>query len=166
MSHDQEGQMAIAYKLTTLDNLDGSQTSVSGNNPQGGLIMDAAGNLFGTTSAGGAFGDGTVFEIAWNAVLATFNNASGFQSVTSLTLDAAGNLIGTAAFGGTNFSGTVFEIAKTGTGYAKTPTTMTNFNGANGSLPHGGLTADAAGNLFGATAQGGANNNASSPLTI
>src|ERR1700730_5412460 len=63
MSHDQEGQMAIAYKLTTLDNLDGSQTSVSGNNPQGGLIMDAAGNLFGTTSAGGAFGDGTVFEI-------------------------------------------------------------------------------------------------------
>jgi uncharacterized repeat protein (TIGR03803 family) len=95
--------------------------------------MDAAGNLFGTTSAGGAFGDGTVFEIAWNgssyasapAVLATFNNASGFHSVSSLTLDAAGNLIGTAAFGGTNFSGTVFEIAKTGTGYAKTPTTMT-----------------------------------------
>jgi autotransporter passenger strand-loop-strand repeat protein/uncharacterized repeat protein (TIGR03803 family) len=169
MSHDWEGQMAIAYNLTTLDNFDGSQTSVSGNNPQDGLIMDAAGNLFGTTSAGGVFGDGTVFEIAWNGssyastptVLASFNNASGFHSVSSLTLDAAGNLIGTAALGGTNFSGTVFEIAKTSTGYAHTPTTITNFNGANGSLPYGGLTADAAGNLFGATAQGGANNNGS-----
>jgi autotransporter passenger strand-loop-strand repeat protein/uncharacterized repeat protein (TIGR03803 family) len=165
MSHDQEGQMAVAYKLTTLDNLDGSQTSVSGNNPQGGLIMDAAGNLFGTTSAGGAFGDGTVFEIAWNgssyasapAVLATFNNASGFHSVSSLTLDAAGNLIGTAAFGGTNFSGTVFEIAKTSTGYASA-TTIASFptNASNAPFfPVDNLIIDAAGNLFGTTEFGG-----------
>src|SRR5260370_30536300 len=65
--------------------------------------MDAAGNLFGTTSSGGANGDGTVFEIARNGsgyasaptVLVSFN--SGANGVDSLTLDAAGNLIGTTS---------------------------------------------------------------------
>src|SRR5260370_42120594 len=100
--HDQEGPMPN-FTLTTLYNFDGSQTSVSGKNPRAGLIMDAAGNLFGTTSSGGANGDGTVFEIARNGsgyasaptVLVSFN--SGANGVDSLTLDAAGNLIGTTS---------------------------------------------------------------------
>jgi uncharacterized repeat protein (TIGR03803 family) len=129
------------FNLTTLYNFDGSQTSVSGKNPRAGLIMDAAGNLFGTTSSGGANGDGTVFEIARNGsgyastptVLANFN--SGANSRDTLTLDAAGNLIGTTAGGGTNGMGTVFEIAKTGTGYASTPTTLVNFKVAMGNIP-------------------------------
>ena len=53
--------------------------------------------------------------------------------------------------GGANDDGTVFEIAKTATGYASTPTTLVSFNGANGANPHGGLIADANGDLFGTT---------------
>jgi hypothetical protein len=50
----------------------------------------------------------------------------------------------------------VFEIAKTATGYASTPTTLVNFDGANGSLPFAGVMADTSGNLLGTTQIGGA----------
>ena len=53
--------------------------------------------------------------------------------------------------------GTVFEIVKTAAGYASTPTTLVSFDDTNGAHPHGGLIADAAGDLFGTTAFGGAN---------
>ena len=53
--------------------------------------------------------------------------------------------------------GTVFEIAKTAGGYAKTPTTLVRFNDANGEFPEGSLIADANGDLFGTTEEGGAN---------
>jgi len=58
---------------------------------------------------------------------------------------------------GENANGTVFEIARTGGGYASTPTTLVSFNGTNGWQPHAGLMADAAGDLFGTTTSGGAN---------
>ena len=51
----------------------------------------------------------------------------------------------------------MFEIAKTGGGYASTPTTLVSFNGTNGEYPFAGLIADAAGDLFGTTIDGGAN---------
>ena len=51
----------------------------------------------------------------------------------------------------------MFEIAKTAHGYASTPTTLVSFNGTNGANPQGGLIADAHGDLFGTTSQGGAN---------
>jgi uncharacterized repeat protein (TIGR03803 family) len=57
--------------------------------------------------------------------------------------------------GGANGDGTAFEIAKTGGGYASTPTTLVSFNGADGAGPVAGLIADAAGNLFGTTSDGG-----------
>ncbi len=51
----------------------------------------------------------------------------------------------------------MFEIAKTATGYASTPTTLVSFNGTDGAAPLAGLTADAKGDLFGSTSQGGTN---------
>ena len=51
----------------------------------------------------------------------------------------------------------MFEIAKTGGSYASTPTTLVSFNGTNGEDPYAGLIADAAGDLFGTTVDGGAN---------
>jgi T5SS/PEP-CTERM-associated repeat protein/uncharacterized repeat protein (TIGR03803 family) len=136
-----------------------------GTYPFGGLIADAAGDLFGTTWGGGANGDGTVFEIANTggsyastpATLVSFNNTDGANPYGNLAVDAAGDLFGTAGFGGANGDGTVFEIANTGGTYASTPTTLVNFNGADGAYPLAGLIADAAGNLFGATSEGGAN---------
>jgi uncharacterized repeat protein (TIGR03803 family) len=143
-----------------------------------GLLADANGNLFGTTANGGTGNDGgTVFEIAKTAagyastptILVSFcalaNCADGTNPEASLIADANGNLFGTAAGGGAHGGGTVFKIAKTAGGYASTPTILYSFcalaNCADGLHPQAGLLADANGNLFGTTVQGGV---ASSPF--
>ncbi|HEU5431699.1 MAG TPA: VCBS repeat-containing protein [Thermomicrobiales bacterium] len=146
---------------TTLVSFNGTDGAL----PAGGLIADAAGDLFGTTSAGGANGDGTVFEIVKTptgyasapTTLVSFGGADGSAPESSLIADANGNLFGTASEGGANGDGTVFEIAKTASGYASTPTTLVSFDGADGETPFGSLIADTNGNLFGTTAFGGAN---------
>jgi uncharacterized repeat protein (TIGR03803 family) len=149
-------------ELTTLV----SFTGADGANPEGNLIPDASGDLFGTTTAGGLDGDGTVFEITKTkhgydsapTTLAGFTGADGAQPYGSLIADAAGNLFGTASAGGADNDGTVFEIAKTRRGYASAPTTLVSFTGANAGDPFGSLIADAAGDLFGTTYSGGADN--------
>jgi uncharacterized repeat protein (TIGR03803 family) len=147
-----------------------------GANPHAGLIADANGNLFGTTTEGGTNYHGTVFEIAKTAggyastltTLYTFcalANCADGAGPLGLVADANGNLFGTTAGGGASgggaySGGTVFEIAKTAGGYASTPTTLYSFCAlakcADGDGPAGGLIADANGNLFGTTLYGGA----------
>src|SRR5262249_3030138 len=67
--------------------------------------------------------------------------------------DANGDLFGTTQGGGSANDGTVFELVKNGSSY--TLTTLVNFNGSNGAVPAGGLVADANGDLFGTTVEGG-----------
>ena len=132
--------------------------------PAAGLIADANGNLFGTTYAGGATGNGTVFEIVKTSsgyastptILVSFDETNGANPVAGLIADANGNLIGTTSAGEASGYGTVFEVAKTSSGYASTPTTLVSFDNTNGAFPLGGLIADANGNLFGTTEEGGA----------
>jgi uncharacterized repeat protein (TIGR03803 family) len=146
---------------TTLVSFNGSD----GFDPTGGLIADANGDLFGTTHGGGANSDGTVFEIAKTAsgyantptTLVSFNGSDGAYLFSSLILDASRDLFGTTAQGGENGDGTVFEIANSASGYASTPTTLVSFNGGDGGDPGGALIADANGDLFGTTSDGGAN---------
>ncbi len=87
-----------------------------------GLIVDAAGNLYGTTFSGGTHGEGIVFELSpmpgggWSeTVLHNFNHdgSDGAGPQSGLIFDAAGNLYGTTALGGTYtyFGGTVFELS-------------------------------------------------------
>jgi uncharacterized repeat protein (TIGR03803 family) len=150
-----------------------SFSGADGANPSAGLIADADGNLLGTTFHGGAYGLGTVFEIAKTAngyaptptTLVSFSGADGANASAGLIADADGNLFGTTIFGGsssncvpllTNGCGTVFRVAKTANGYANTPTVLINFNLANGAYPSGGLISDTRGNLFGMTEKGGA----------
>jgi uncharacterized repeat protein (TIGR03803 family) len=131
--------------------------------PDGGLMTDSAGNLFGTTSLGGANNDGTVFEIEKTVggyastpmTLVSFSGSNGAQPVAGLIADSAGDLFGTTSTGGTNNDGTVFEIAKTVGGYASTPTTLVTFDGTNGKFPFGKLFIDNAGDLFGTIDVGG-----------
>ena len=141
-------------ELTTLATF----TGANGENPFGTVINDAAGDLFGTTAFGGADGDGTVFEIAKSTgeltTLATFTGANGATPTGSLTIDAEGDLFGTTANGRVDGDGTVFEIAKS-TGEL---TTLATFTGSNGEYPERGVTIDAAGDLFGTTYLGGADN--------
>lgn len=141
-----------------------SFTNTNGSAAHGTLVQDSAGDLFGTTNAGGASGYGTVFEIVkgtmWSApvVLATFNSTNGSNALDGVIIDAAGNLFGTTNNGGANGYGTVYEIPKTATGYGAL-TTLASFSSATGLYPRG-LVVDSAGNLFGETIQGGSATNA------
>ncbi len=134
--------------------------------PGGGLIADAQGNLFGTTSQGGpAFsaasgtvGAGTVYEITADThsliTLANFDSAGGgFKPVGDLVRDKNGDLFGVTQFGGASGKGTVFEVVA-GSGKV---TTLASFDGPHGSEPLAGLLLDAQGNLFGTTSAGGTN---------
>jgi uncharacterized repeat protein (TIGR03803 family) len=142
---------AVTNALTTLASFDGS----NGRQPRANLVADAAGNLYGTTSQGGAFDLGTVFrlELATGTIttLATFDGDNGAGPVAGLIADALGNLFGTTEQGGDSGAGTVFRL-DAGT---NTLTTLVSFDGDNGGEPEAGLIADANGNLYGTTQVGG-----------
>ena len=133
-------------------------TGADGASPIAGLIRDAAGNLYGTTYQGGAFGHGVVFElIRCNSgydfeMLYSFTaGADGADPVAGLVRDTAGNLYGTTVVGGTSNSGVVFKLSPTGT-----ETVLYSFSGgADGGQPVAGLVRDAAGSLYGTTRGGG-----------
>jgi uncharacterized repeat protein (TIGR03803 family) len=138
-----------------------------GINPKAGVIFDAAGNLYGTTSHGSPSHQGTVFELTpavggtWTEkVLHSFINDGmdgGIPEAGPLIFDAAGNLYGTTFTGGAYGSGTVFELtpAAGGTWTEKVLYSFNPFNGADGAAPYDGLIFDAAGNLYGTTEVGG-----------
>ena len=137
-----------------------------------GVILDAAGNLYGTTNFGGGndcqnaqdYGCGIVFELSPNGVgrwtetvLHDFENngTDGSGPDTALTMDAAGNLYGTTSAGGTSTYGTVFELTPAGNG-SWLETVLHNFSGPpDGASPFSPLLFDAAGNLYGTTQSGG-----------
>ncbi len=141
-----------------------------GATPQGSLVADAAGNLYGTTYGGGASFNafGTVFELsppaatggAWTeTILHTFQaDAYDGQFPTgTLTLDKQGNLYGTTTYNDTNGGGTIFELSPPSVaGGSWTETVLWSFPkfGA-GAHPSGKLVMDAAGNLYGTTYEGG-----------
>jgi uncharacterized repeat protein (TIGR03803 family) len=145
-----------------------------GAQPQGSLIFDAAGNLYGATSVGGpyggGFGGGAVFELMptgsgqWEEkVLHYFGKGKdGYVPYAGLTLDAAGNLYGTTTGGGaygsncgTEPCGTVFQLMPGANGQWSEKV-LHSFSGSpDGNLPEGSLTFDSAGNLYGTTAAGG-----------
>jgi uncharacterized repeat protein (TIGR03803 family) len=141
-----------------------------GVHPLAGLIFDAAGNLYGTTSYGGIYANGTVFELLpkpggrWGEKIVHnfFNNfVDGVTPYAGLIFDASGNLYGTTTVGGAYCSqcGTVFKLArKPGGDWSEEILHSFNFNGADGVQPYGGLVFDPAGNLYGTTANGGVYN--------
>jgi uncharacterized repeat protein (TIGR03803 family) len=127
--------------------------------PVAGLIMDSAGNLYGTTEDGGTGcvttnGCGTVFKLAPNGtetVLYAFTNGSdGGYPEAGLIMDKEGNLYGTTDDGGANAYGTVFKVAPDGT-----ETVLHSFTGSDGANPVAGLIMDKKGNFYGTTAVGG-----------
>lgn len=144
---------AGTHVLSTIATFNG----MNGSTPSGGVIADASGNLYGTTTGNGFDNHGTVFKIAAGthtlSTLATFDGANGADPQSGVIADASGNLYGTTygAFG--LGEGTVFKVAA-GT---NTLTTLATFTGANGSNPQAGLIADANGNFYGTTTNGGAN---------
>jgi uncharacterized repeat protein (TIGR03803 family) len=132
-----------------------SFTRSDGSGPMAGLLLDAAGNLYGTTLEGGTFDEGTVFKVdpsGNETVLHNFtsSNGAGAYPLGGLVMDAAGNLYGTTQFGGSSNDGTVFKLDTSGN-----ETVLHSFADYDGGNPGAGLIMDAAGNLYGTTRQGG-----------
>lgn len=136
-----------------------------GSQPQyGDLVFDAAGNVYGTTSAGGAGSCGTVFKLSrsggsWTeSILYSLNAATdGCVPYAGVTLDSAGNLYGTTTQGGSADGGTVFKLTHSGSSW--TASTLYSFGApGDGSSPYGGVAINPQGNLYGTTFVGGSGN--------
>jgi len=132
-----------------------------GAHPDGSLITDSAGNLYGTTDEGGTNNYGTVFKLSRGAngrwtetVLHSFNNADGAHPEGSLIFDSSGNLYGTTSMGGSFAVGTVFELSP-GPHGTWTEKVLHSLRGTDGAYPYGGLAFDTQGNLYGTAYQGG-----------
>ena len=134
-----------------------------GTSPRAPLVLDNAGNLYGTTTEGGSSNQGTVFQMTpsasgWNEnILWSFlASPDGTYPLGSLVLDATGNVYGATYEGGTSGNcgphgcGTIFAVSPANGGW--TETVLHSFDLSNGDgWPEGGLTMDAAGNLYGTT---------------
>jgi uncharacterized repeat protein (TIGR03803 family) len=146
------------------------EVSNDGLNPVGNLAVDGSGNLYGTTSAGGAYGGGAVYQLSppqadeeWSeTVLFDFSLSFGTEAFAGgLIIDQSGNLYGTTWLGGPNGGGDVFELSPPGTqGGAWTGQVLYDFSAPNdGYSPETPLAFDSEGNLYGTTSVGGNNPN-------
>lgn len=157
--------LASVAPAQTFSDLYNFMRGQDGGDPWSTPILDAAGNLYGTTYAGGTFDSSGICNYAGCGVVYRFDTSGnetplyafggapdGQALVGGVVSDAAGNLYGTTAYGGENGYGTVFMI-----GAAGGETILHSFaNGVDGGVPNAGLVIDKSGNLFGATFVGGA----------
>jgi uncharacterized repeat protein (TIGR03803 family) len=161
------GVGGIAFKITPSGQesllYDFTREPYNGWQPEGPLILDKQGNLYGTTSNGGTnsihfrIGDGTAFKLSPDGTETTLYNfgaykTDGAQPGAGLVMDARGNFYGTTFWGGTNLYGTVFRLTPDGV-----ETILHNFayGSTDGGNPTASLIMDSSGNLYGTTEVGG-----------
>ena len=153
--------VSCPWDLTVLHSFDG----LDGTHPDfGSLVFDSAGNIYGTTFAGGGHSQGTVFTLTrangWaESVLYSFTGGSdGGSPYNGVAFDSAGNLYGTTPVGGSAGAGTVYELSPSAGGW--TLTTLYSFTGGDdGANPIGGVAVDAQGNVYGTTTADGSGEN-------
>jgi uncharacterized repeat protein (TIGR03803 family) len=150
---------------TKLHDFIGSTATV----PEGGLVLDGSGNLYGTTqyggvpsTCGGGLGCGTVFETVpasrKTRLLYTFRGSpqgDAQQPTIGLVFDHSGNLWGTTASGGVKNNGTIYELTPTRHGSWKERVVYSFVGGPDGAMPTDKLLFDAAGNMYGTASAGG-----------
>jgi uncharacterized repeat protein (TIGR03803 family) len=148
------GAFAFVYDFPGLDGL----------NPSAGLALDQAGNLYGTTEAGGFFGGGTVFKYQPHGaytVLTNFDFTNGSGPDGQLLRLPDGTLLGTALNGGAHSGGTIFRVTTNGiltTVYDFGSVTNASGPPLDGAHPWSGLTLASDGNYYGTTERGGTQN--------
>ena len=140
--------IVTASDFQTLSSFNGTVGGV----PFGSLTLSGS-TLYGMTSSGGEFGDGTIFSVPVTGgtptVLASFNGTDGNQPLGSLTLSGS-TLYGMTTLGGIYSQGNIFSIPVTG----GTPTNLHSFDGTDGDSPSGSLTLSGS-TLYGMTSAGG-----------
>jgi uncharacterized repeat protein (TIGR03803 family) len=149
----------VVYKVNTAGRekvLYSFTGGADGSFPYAGVIRDSAGNLYGTTTAGGASNSGVVYKVntaGQETVLYSFTGAAdGGLPFAGVIRDSAGNLYGTTTAGGASNSGVVYKVNTAGQ-----ETVLYSF-GAGGSFPYAGVIPDSAGNFYGTTSSGGTAN--------
>ena len=130
--------------------------------PYAGVIDGNDGNLYGTTTSGGVFDNGTLFKIAKDATgftsLQSFEyglSANGATPQAGVIEGSDGTLYGTTTYGGPFDDGTVFKIAKDGTGFTMLQSFQSDVS-TNGAAPNAGVIEGSDGSLYGTTTSGGA----------
>ena len=152
-----------------------SLTAHDGANPNGDLIFDQEGNIYGTTTAGGGCGGlgcGTVYELmpvhgGWHESVLYAFGTGGYGGVPDggVVFDSVGNLYGTTEAGGQYGGGTVLQLVPTGSGW--TANVIYAFRGlSDGESPQAGLIIDASGNLYGTTEWGRGGDSASTVFEL
>jgi uncharacterized repeat protein (TIGR03803 family) len=148
-----EGAESVLYAFTGANG--------DGQSPYAGLIRDSAGNLYGTTEAGGIGNLGTIFKInpqnQESSLYAFLGIPDGEIPVAPLVRDSFGNLYGTTYDGGADGVGSVFELSAAGQEIILYSFT----DGTDGAYPSSGLARSSAGNIFGTTGLGGTFGNGS-----
>ena len=148
-------RQATAQTFTVLHefhNFDGSL-------PEGALVQDANGTLYGTTFAGGDDGEGTVFKLGKlgkETVLHSFGQTDGEFPASNLVFDKAGNLYGTTTAGGPGGSGVLFRVARDGSS-SEVVHAFLGGQDTVAAVPAGGVVIDSLGNFYGAAKLNGPN---------
>ena len=151
--------------LTTIYSFCMQSSCADGGSPRAGLLQATDGNFYGTTSSGGAHGNGTVFKITSSGSLTTLysfcaqaNCTDGGQPLAALTQATDGNFYGTTSYGGGGSqAGTVFKITPSGSLMTLYPF-CSQANCIDGYQPRSALVQATDGNFYGSTYEGGANN--------
>jgi uncharacterized repeat protein (TIGR03803 family) len=157
---DSSGKEAVLYSFTG---------GADGSGPNGPLVQDAAGNLYGVTAGGGSGGCGTIFELDTNGketVLYDFvGGAAGAGPIGGLIRERTGVIYGVTQSGGSTGCGdgygcgTVYKVDANGNEIVL----YTFTGGSDGAYPYGYLIMDEVGNLYGTTYQGGDSSCVSAP---
>ncbi|HXM42776.1 MAG TPA: choice-of-anchor tandem repeat GloVer-containing protein [Bryobacteraceae bacterium] len=154
-----EGGFGVVFKLNTAGQetvLHSFTGGADGEYPNGGVIVDPYGNLYGTTTYGGAANAGVVYKVdaaGQYSVLHSFNygDSDGANPYAGVIFDSAGNLYGTTYSGGAVGAGIVYKLNAAGQ-----ETVLHSFAWADGACPSAGVVRDSAGSLYGTTYLGGA----------
>ena len=179
LSNNCQGGCGTVFKLSQRNSswtlsLLYSFSNSDGAYPEGRLISGRDGKLYGTTGKGGmgcqSTGCGVVFTLQapptfchsiqcyWseNVIYEFAGGNDGSRPTGDTVFDQTGNFYGTTFNSGANGVGTVYELSPSGGGWSES--VIHTFSGSDGANPYGGLTHDAAGNLYGTTKLGGTNN--------
>ena len=152
--------LGTVFSVTTTGSLTSLYSfagTTDGKNPYSPVVQGTDGNFYGTTLQGGAYNNGTVYQITSGGTLTTLHSfcsptdcSDGSLPYAGLMQASDGNFYGAGSSGGTDGAGVVFKITSTGT-----LTSLHSFTGTDGRLPYGGLVASPSGLLYGTTYGGG-----------